>query len=67
VCIGQVHLTAEAREFSRCKLDLVGVQGVRWYKAGTVRAGIIIISMKRGRKSSLGNRIFCTPQNIISI
>jgi len=34
----QVRTTA-ARGLSRCKLDLVGVQEVRWDKEGTVRAG----------------------------
>ena len=32
-------LTATARELARYKLDLVGVQGVRWDRGGTVRAG----------------------------
>jgi len=32
-------LTAAAREFARCKFDLVGVQEVWWDKGGTVRAG----------------------------
>ena len=32
-------LTAVARELARYKLDLVGVQEVRWEKGGTVRAG----------------------------
>jgi exonuclease III len=32
-------LTAAARELARYKLDLVGVQEVRWDKGGTVRAG----------------------------
>jgi exonuclease III len=30
---------AAAREFVGCKLDVVGVQEVRWDKGGTVRAG----------------------------
>jgi hypothetical protein len=30
---------AAARESARYKLDLMGVQEVRWDKAGTVRAG----------------------------
>ena len=30
---------AAARELARYKLDLVGVQEVRWDKEGTVRAG----------------------------
>ena len=49
--------TAAAREFSRYKLDLVGVMEFRWDKGATVRAGIIIFSMKKGRKS-FWNRIF---------
>jgi exonuclease III len=32
-------LTATARELAKYKLDLVGVQEVRWEKEGTVRAG----------------------------
>ena len=32
-------LTAATRELARYKLDLVGVQDVRWDKVGTVRAG----------------------------
>ena len=32
-------LTAAARELQRYKLDLVGVQEVRWGKQGTIRAG----------------------------
>ena len=32
-------LKAAARELARYKLDLVGVQEVRWDKGGTVRAG----------------------------
>ena len=32
-------LIAPARELARYKLDLVGVQEVRWDKEGTVRAG----------------------------
>jgi hypothetical protein len=32
-------LTAAARELARYKLDLLGVQGVRWDKGGRLRAG----------------------------
>jgi len=35
-------LTATSRELASYKLDLVGVQEVRWDKADTVRAGVII-------------------------
>jgi len=46
-----------AREFARYKLDLVGVQGIRWNKWGILRAGDYIL-LKRKRKSSIRNRIF---------
>ena len=42
---------AAARELARYKLDLVGVQEVRWDKGDTVGAG---------------DYIFCTSQNSIS-
>ena len=32
-------LTAAARELARYKLDLAGVQEVRWDKWGTIRSG----------------------------
>jgi hypothetical protein len=31
-------LTTVVRELARCKLDLVGVQQVRWYKGRIIRA-----------------------------
>ena len=31
--------TAATRELARCKLDLVGVQEVRWDREGTLRIG----------------------------
>jgi len=53
-------LTAVARDLARYKLDLLG-------QRGTVRAGDYIFFLwKRKRKSSAGNRIFCTPKNSIS-
>jgi hypothetical protein len=36
---GAGSLTAAARELARHKIDLVGVQVVRWDKKGTLRAG----------------------------
>ena len=36
---GSGSLTAAARELARYKLDVVGVQGVRWDNGGTVKAG----------------------------
>ena len=34
-----MSLMAAGRELARYKLDVVGVQEVRWDKGGTVRAG----------------------------
>ena len=57
-------LTAAARELARYKLDLVGEQED---KGGTVRAGDYNFFYGKGKKkSSIGNRMFCTPQNSIS-
>jgi len=42
--------TAAVRELARYKLDLVGVQEVRWDREGTVRAGVIIFSMEKETK-----------------
>jgi hypothetical protein len=39
-----------ARELARYKLDVVGVQEVRWEKGGTVRAGDYNISMEKEMK-----------------
>jgi len=46
-------LTAAARELARYKLDLVGVQEVRWDKGGMARAGDCNFSMERKRISSI--------------
>ena len=51
---------------AKYKLDLVGVREGRWDKEGTVRAGDYFFLWKRKQKSSVGNRIFCKPQNSIS-
>ena len=37
--------TAANRELTRYKLDLVGVQEVRWNEGGTYKQGIIIFLM----------------------
>jgi hypothetical protein len=39
-----------ARELARYKLDIVGVQKVRWDEGGNVRAGIIFLSMEKRTK-----------------
>ena len=41
---------AVARELARYKLDLVGVQEVRWDKGGTVRAGDYNFFMEKEMK-----------------
>jgi hypothetical protein len=55
-----------ARELAKYKLDVVGVQEVRWDKEGTVRAGEYIFSAAKGRKIINSEHVFCTPQNRIS-
>ena len=52
-------LKAAARELVRYKLNVVGVQEVRWDKGGTVRAGDYNLFYGKGNgKSSIGNRFF---------
>jgi len=52
-------LKAAARELARYKLDVVGVQEVRWDKEGTVRTGDYNFFLReRKRESSTGNRFF---------
>jgi hypothetical protein len=56
-----------ARELAKHKLDLVGVQEVRWDKDGTVRAEEYTFFLwQRAGKSSIGNRFFSKPENSIS-
>ena len=58
---------AAARELARYKLDLVGVQEVRWEKEGTVKAGDYSFFYAKGNENhQFGNRVFCTSQNSIS-
>jgi exonuclease III len=59
--------TAAARELARYKLDLVGVQEVRWDKEGTVRARDYNFHYGKGNENQqLGTRFFCTPRNSIN-
>jgi hypothetical protein len=58
-------LTTVARELSRYKLHLVGVQGVRLDKGDKVTAGVYIFFYGKGNEQ---NQLFCcTPQNSISL
>jgi exonuclease III len=59
-------LMTVVRALARYKLDLVGVQEVRWDKGGTVRAGDYTFFYEKGNESSIGNRFFCTAENSIS-
>ena len=55
-------LKAAARELARYKLDVVGVQEVRWDKDGTERAGDYNFFYRRGNENhQLGTGFFCAP------
>ena len=58
-CIGQVSLTPAASVLSWYKLDVVGVQEVRWDKGGTGRAGGYNFLCREGNEShQLGTGLF---------
>jgi hypothetical protein len=44
-------LTTAARELARYKLDLVGVQEVRWFKRDTVSSGDYNFSYGKGNEN----------------
>ena len=60
-------LKAAARELWRYKLDIVGVQEVRWDKRSTVREGDYDFFYGKGNDNhQLGTGFFCTRKNSIS-
>jgi len=60
-------LTIAARELARYKLDLVGVQEVRWDKWGTVRAGDYNFLFGKGNENHrLGKRYFFLHHRMVS-
>jgi hypothetical protein len=65
-CIGQDYLQQQPGNWEDIKLDLVGVQGVRWDKGGTVRAGDYNFFYGKEMKTINWEGDFCTPQNSIS-
>jgi hypothetical protein len=55
-------LTAAARKLARYKLDLGGVQKVRWDKGGMVREGDYNCSMEKETKIINGEQDFYSTQ-----
>ena len=51
-------LKASARELARYKLDVVGVQEVRWDKGGTLTAGDYDFFYGKGNENQLGTGFF---------
>jgi hypothetical protein len=51
-------LTRVAREVAKHKLNLVGVEGVRWEKEGTLSAGDYIFSVEEETKIINGEQVF---------
>jgi hypothetical protein len=57
---------AVARELAKYKLDLVGVQQVRWDKEGTVRAGECIFFYGKGQDNHQLATGFFVHQRVVS-
>jgi hypothetical protein len=59
-------LMTMARELAKYKLDLVGVQEVRWDKGGTVRAGEYTFFYDKGQENHQLGTAFFVHQRIVS-
>jgi len=59
--------TAAARELARYKLNLVGVQEVRWDREGTVRAGDCNFFYGKGNDHQLGTGFFVHHRIVSSV
>ena len=59
-------ITAVARELTRYKLDLLGVQEVRWNERGTVRTGDYFVSIEKEMKIINGQQEFFVHHRIVS-
>jgi hypothetical protein len=53
------------RELARYKLDLVGVQEVRWDKAGTIRAGDYTLFYGKGNENTQFGTEFFVHRRIL--
>jgi len=58
-------LKAAVRELARYKLDVVGVQEIRWEKGGTVRAGDYNIFYGKGNENHQLGRDFFVHRRIV--
>ena len=58
-------LTGAARELARCKLDLMGVQEVRWEKGGPCKSRRYFLYGK-GKENHQFGRVFIENHRIVS-
>jgi hypothetical protein len=59
-------ITTVERELTTYKLDLVGVEEVRWNRGDTLIPGVIIVFTENKKEIINSEQVFCTPQKNIS-